>query len=637
MKKDGPVLGLEREPGQGARWMKWIYKVKRSPEKLTFAIPPDATPDERLAPPNGWDNAADLREGKRIARDIQGALTPNEIGKRCAFDLATSFYHQGLSWRAGVEIALAHAESQLSRADLSLIFDRAYSVQTNPPGLRSLVRPRDHADWIEGGSTEDDDEDISWLEGGQGEWPQPLFWDGWLADKLNNAKLAAHFLDARPAKLIFSNEVFYSLNDGRVWREISRAELAAEIKATDPGNLLDAGRIARIIADIALSCFTTALPFQWLDEPHDAPTPRNLALFQNGVLDTESGILRPHDGRLFATGLPDFDYRPGATCPRWESFLVEVLDGSFVPTLQEFAGYLLVPDNSAEKILLLKGVKRGGKSTIMRVLQHLVGEAHTISRTMQDLASDFGLEGTLNAKLLTIPDASDTEVSRRGVALDRLKSISGNDSVSINRKGIAIVTGKIPARLVIGCNRPLRFLDESGALAARLLIIDFTRSFLGREDRELFTKLRDELPGIAKWALAGLKRLRANGGRFTVGAKGEAAARETALAHSPALRFAKECLIITGDMADRESLLDAFDAYLMWAGEENLGARERRNRSDFATDLIAALADRGVVHGSRRWHDPRKPKFGKGKVVRGFFGVKLKATRRFSVDGLTPC
>ena len=64
--------------------------------------------------------------------------------------------------------------------------------------------------------------------------------------------------------------------------------------------------------------------------------------------------------------------------------------------------------------------------------------------------------------------------------------------------------------------------------------------------------------------------------------------------------------------------------YQAWAGEEGLGGREHRSRDAFKEDIISALGAKGVRHGRRRRHDPARPKLGKGKVRRGFFGVRFK-------------
>ncbi len=53
--------------------------------------------------------------------------------------------------------------------------------------------------------------------------------------------------------------------------------------------------------------------------------------------------------------------------------------------------------------------------------------------------------------------------------------------------------------------------DGSGALASRLIIMRFTRSFCDREDSGRFDRLSRELPRILLWALADWQRLRRQG------------------------------------------------------------------------------------------------------------------------------
>jgi len=83
---------------------------------------------------------------------------------------------------------------------------------------------------------------------------------------------------------------------------------------------------------------------------------------------------------------------------------------------------------------------------------------------------------------------------------------------------------------------------------------------------------------------------------------------------------------VTGDPADFVPLDTAFAAYDHWATwVEQMGAREKRNKTDFKGDLLAALTDRGVRYQRRRWRDPEAGlKHGNGKPTRGFTGAKMK-------------
>ena len=107
--------------------------------------------------------------------------------------------------------------------------------------------------------------------------------------------------------------------------------------------------------------------------------------------------------------------------------------------------------------------------------------------------------------------------------MERLLSITGEDMLTVDRKYREPWSGKLPTRFVILSNELPKFRDSSGAIANRLLILQMTESFLGREDHTLDARLAAELPGILMWALEGLDRLVRNG-RFTVpGASTDAA------------------------------------------------------------------------------------------------------------------
>src|SRR5262249_26695060 len=160
----------------------------------------------------------------------------------------------------------------------------------------------------------------------------------------------------------------------------------------------------------------------------------DLILAANGILDLKTGALIAHSGRYFATGLPDWKYDPEATCPLWLEKIGQWLDSSFHPTLQEFMGYMLTADTSIEVLLAMMGAKRGGKGTITRIMQALVGREHHASILLNDLAGDFGLSGLTDKRAIIIPDAHDADLSRRSAAIERIKSITGNDEVSVNRK-----------------------------------------------------------------------------------------------------------------------------------------------------------------------------------------------------------
>ena len=108
-------------------------------------------------------------------------------------------------------------------------------------------------------------------------------------------------------------------------------------------------------------------------------------------------------------------------------------------------------------------------------------------------------------------------------------------------------------------------------------------SFVGREDIHLEEKLLKELPGIANWALAGLKRLRAAVGRFTLGDGHKRLAEQYAADTSPIMAWVRSEMAVhrradPGDLPPecltRENVSigksDAYDLYCAWCESHDI-------------------------------------------------------------------
>jgi P4 family phage/plasmid primase-like protien len=412
----------------------------------------------------------------------------------------------------------------------------------------------------------------------------------------HGAANAALFLHKRPFPVISSDNILYSFEGGRYVAN-DDAIMAAEVRRTDPTNALDVDHVRKLVTGIHHKTSVSARPFQWIGNTADQP--QDVVIFKNGLLDLDTGSLLPHDGQYFATGLPSHDFDPLAECPQFMK-LLDQLDPSFHQTLQEWFGYCLAGDTSAHKFAVFVGIRRSGKSTLLRVLQNLVGTELSHSGMLADLGNDFGLEGCVGKRLLAIPDAHDVsgQGGARGKALERLKSIVGEDDVSINRKGVAIYATRLPIKITMVCNKMPTFIDESGALSSRMLIFNFEKSVEGHEDRALAKKLEAEMSGIANWALIGLGRLIQNGMQFTQGDAGRQAALDAAMSQSPAARFAEEHLEVTGATEDFVTMSEVYRAYRDFANDQGLRGGEFRSQSKLKDDLVAALP--GIRYAQRR-------------------------------------
>jgi putative DNA primase/helicase len=174
--------------------------------------------------------------------------------------------------------------------------------------------------------------------------------------------------------------------------------------------------------------------------------------------------------------------------------------------------------------------------------------------------------------LAIIGDARISPKSDRAVITERLLSISGEDTLSINRKNNSYWTGQLPTRLVLLTNETPWLTDSSTALAGRFLVLHLIESFAGREDRGLEARLIPELPSILNWAIAGWKRLRARG-KFVQPESGRVMIDELTKLSSRITTFLADACEI--DPSYQEAIPHVYLAWCHWCesqGESNPGS-----------------------------------------------------------------
>lgn len=351
----------------------------------------------------------------------------------------------------------------------------------------------------------------------------------------------------------------------------------------------------------------------WLSDRGDKPAPGELLPVRNGLLHLPTGRLSKPSPAFFCLNASGVVFDPAAPEPReWLRFLRLIWpdDIEAIDALQDIFGYLLSPDTSHQKIPLIVGPKRSGKGTIARILTALLGQESVTAPTLASLAQNFGLAPLIGKSVAIIGDARLSGKADQSAIAERLLSISGEDSITIDRKHRDAWTGRLGVRFVIMSNELPRLSDASGALASRFLVLTMTNSFYGKEDRGLGNRLLSELPGILNWARAGYLRLRERG-HFVPPASAREAVEELEALGSPISAFVKErCTVAPGL---RCAVDDLFDAWKAWC--EHNGRREAGTAQSFGRDLRAAVTGLKVS----------QPRVG-GVQVRHYEGISLDGT-----------
>lgn len=357
----------------------------------------------------------------------------------------------------------------------------------------------------------------------------------------------------------------------------------------------------------------------WLDESGRG----RVMSFSNGLLDLKTRELSPHTPAYFNLSAVPYAYDPQAPAPvEWEKFLVSLwpAERESVDLLQEWFGYVVSGRIDLHKALLLLGPKRSGKSTIMRVLESVIGHANYVGISMGSLATNFGMQEMIGKTVANIGDAR-IQPKDRVTIMEKILTMTGGDAVQVDRKYAKPWNGTMSARLTIVSNRVPDFPDESGALSARFLTLTTSISFLGREDRGIEDRTGRELSGILLWALDGMDRLYANGGRFSVPPSAREAEETYARQAAPVTSFLSDWTVADADGHAVKGEL--YEAYKTWCQAE--GIDHPLTMPKFA----AALFETG--QGIRS----SKPRIN-GKQVPVFSGVRLTAVHTPGVGWSAP-
>jgi putative DNA primase/helicase len=341
--------------------------------------------------------------------------------------------------------------------------------------------------------------------------------------------------------------------DGPAWRELEERTIRAEVYqrleyatyVNAKGETCDwapnrrkMGDLLEAIAAISHLPQGTQPPI-WLNPGHG---PTAMVACTNGLLDIATRTMREHTPNFFNEIAVPFDFDADSREPtEWLEFLDELWpdDAESITLLQQWFGYILSGDTGLQKILGLLGPIRSGKGTICRVLRALVGSRNVTAPTLSSFGQNFGLQDLIGKPVAIIGDVR-LGGSEQHAVVERLLTISGEDTITIDRKYRDPWTGQLPTRIMFVSNELPRFGDASGAIATRCVILETTRSWLGREDRDLTARLLGQLPAILNWSLDGLKDL-SELGRFTEPQASLDAVTALADLVSPISAFLRDC------------------------------------------------------------------------------------------------
>lgn len=328
-----------------------------------------------------------------------------------------------------------------------------------------------------------------------------------------------------------------------------------------------------------------------------AAVPAGVA-FQNGWLALPSRTFEPGiEVKHRVRAVLPYDYDPDAPEPtEWRRYLDSIwrddageLDTEAVNLVHQMLGYLIAGRHEQEKAFLLLGPPRAGKGVLLKLIQEIFGEL-ACSFKLVNLGGTFAMQSLLGISVAYDPDARRCSANETK-ANERLLSTSSHECQQVERKNQTALSVTLPTRLLIAANPPFGLSDLGGAVASRMMILPFPRSFLGREDKRLFERLKPEIPAIIAQALAALDDLDAVGG-FIEPKSAEAHRTTLKRAENPMAGFLEDwCIVDTTSPVEQRPTIDAGVLYRemkAWCDQNN-----HKPPSDQKFSEI--LAQRGIV------------------------------------------
>ena len=322
------------------------------------------------------------------------------------------------------------------------------------------------------------------------------------------------------------------------------------------------------------------------------PPAEKIFSMKNGLYHFESSTLLPHSLGFFTTHSLPFAYDPTARCPLWNQFLNDVWkdDEEAKDLLMEYFGYVLSGDTKQQKYLSVIGPRRSGKGTINRILIALLGQNNVVSPQIEELCDTFSLQSWLGKPLASFSDARLTGRNTTGVVSQMLR-IVGGDPVTVNRKNKEALDVFLPTRIIMFSNEALQLSENSNALVGRMLMLQMTNSFYGKEDVGLYDKLTAELSGIFNMAMeANKRRLSRAGERFIQPTSAQDTLDMASEIANPLSTFIDDMLEYCNDGTIEKD--DLFAVYRKWAMKQNLTVGTALS---FKRRFISATQDKGVT------------------------------------------
>lgn len=236
--------------------------------------------------------------------------------------------------------------------------------------------------------------------------------------------------------------------------------------------------------------------------------PSHWICFKNGMYDTKTKELLPHKPQYLAINQVPHSFIPNAKHEgnKIENFLDFICNQEEREMLLQFMGYSLTKDVGQQKFLVLNGEGGSGKSTVIRLIESLVGSNNVSNIALSDLQQRFASFGLMGKLLNSCADLEVTALEDTSV----LKKVLGEDTLRAEQKGKDAVSFKSYAKLIFSTNElPLVRAEKTNGFYRRLLVLPMNK-VPEHKNPNLFQELNAEIDYLLHLVVEAVGRMYSN-------------------------------------------------------------------------------------------------------------------------------
>lgn len=281
--------------------------------------------------------------------------------------------------------------------------------------------------------------------------------------------------------------------------------------------------------------------------------------FRNGVLDVVNDELIDYTPDTpFLNNIP-WDYNPDARCPSIDAMMPRIFTDKQILDEYEWGGYVLTPGNRYKKIKVYLGETDSGKSTYLRLYQHLVGSHNVTPIEPQQIGKEYYIAYFHNKVLNICGDVS----AKRITDFSRFKMLTGDDDIQANVKNGAMITFRNMSKSMWATNKLAPIDDPSSAAYNRLMLTMCGKVIIDDHDfieADMYTD--EEMSGLINHFVEGLRRLEERG-HFDIPSVEKRMAEYNRAANA-IFEWADDTLEFTGDKSDQVCTAMLYQSFKHW-------------------------------------------------------------------------